>query len=584
MALSDLNSPQAQQQAVIDQEEARRAKVAADAQAEANDSAVGDLFGTIGAPLSDAFSAETVGGPKAGGWGQAGTQAAGYNANAVTRGQGLNTARIQQGIGALNTATAQGQQAAAQSGQTATNLLGQAGTAGTRAAPTTNYAGADHYASMADSSRNTANDLVSQAGSSAQQDAQLAALNNFASQGPGASAAQAQLAQAGDAAQLSALSMARSGRGAGDSAAALRDAMFSNAQTQGTTAGQMAQLRATEEATHRQQQLQALDAAMGGAGAIRGADTAAAQVAQGTRAQDLQAQQQAAGQSQFNTTTQQNQTQMNDALKLGMTDAALGFTSEGNQTNLGFQNMGNQTNLGFANLGQQAETDYAQLGQNALTSQADYELQQQQMKLEADKANQQADLEKDSGITGMLSSAVGGLFALSDEEKKKDIKRTRDVASWLSGAPGSPRGSSIASGFASGLKWGSDLREQEMNDAETTAKAQRDSEVALSDERAKELEARESALADALDTVGNAPGYSYKYKNPDQPGAKHGTQVSSMAQDLERGALGDRVVFDTPQGKMVNYEEVVKMTPGAITELNRKVKALEAALGRGKAA
>ncbi len=103
---------------------------------------------------------------------------------------------------------------------------------------------------------------------------------------------------------------------------------------------------------------------------------------------------------------------------------------------------------------------------------------------------------------------------------------------------------------------------------------------ASSDERLKEIEGREEALSAALGTLGNAPGYSYRYKDPDAPGAAPGPQVSSMAQDLERGPLGDRVVADTPQGKMVNYDEVAKMTPGAITELNRKVEALEAALGR----
>jgi len=102
----------------------------------------------------------------------------------------------------------------------------------------------------------------------------------------------------------------------------------------------------------------------------------------------------------------------------------------------------------------------------------------------------------------------------------------------------------------------------------------------FSDERLKESKKTESALSSALGTLGNAPGFSYVYKNPDQLGAAHGTQVSSMAQDLERGPLGERLVVDTPQGKMVDYKEVMKMTPGAITELNRKVSALERAMGK----
>lgn len=456
---------------------------------------VGDAASLAGKGLDDFFSAETVNGPKGGSWGAAGTPAAASAAASNARGAGIQA-------GALST----GQQVAGAQGGISANLMGQANALGQRAAPVTNMAGADSYASKADSARSTSQGLLNQAGDSSTQERQLAALNNFANGPAGPSAAQAQLAAAGDNAQLSALSMARSGRGAGDSASALRDATFSNAQTQATTGQNMATLRAQEEATRRQQQLAALDSAMGGANAIRGADTAATNTALGVRGQDLQAQSQAAGQSQFNTTAQQNQTQINDAAAAAARNTALGFTSDANQTNLGFQGMGNQSAL-----------DFSQLGQNALNSQADYELQQQQMALDAAKANQAADLEKDSGITGMISAGVGALAALSDERSKK-LKKT------------------------------------------------------------------ERALSESLGTLGNAPGYSYEYKDPEAPGAAHGRQVSSMAQDLERGPRGREIVHETPQGKMVDYTAVMKMTPGAITELNRKVKALESALGKGRAA
>ena len=120
--------------------------------------------------------------------------------------------------------------------------------------------------------------------------------------------------------------------------------------------------------------------------------------------------------------------------------------------------------------------------------------------------------------------------------------------------------------------------------------------LGLSDERSKmEIERLTSANdalsaalgvdgGAALDTIGNAPASSYRYKNPNQPGAAPGRQTSSMAQDLERGAYGDDVVSETPQGKMVDYEQVMKITPGAVTELNQKVEALERALGKRRAA
>ncbi len=475
----DLNSPE--QQAAFRAEEERKRQAAADAEAARNaptgvNNELADVTGGIATGLadgiSDAFSAETVSGPGKGQWGQSGTAAAAQNASNVATGQAIATG----------------------TNRTAGNLMGQAAGAGQRQAPTTNYAGADFHGARGSGARETAAGYINEAGSSAQQDAQLAALNNFANQGPGPSAAEAQLQAGSDAAQRGALSMARSGRGAGDSASALRDAMFSNATTQAQTNQAAAGVRAQETADFQNRKLSALNAAMGGAGAIRGADATAAQLAQGQRGQDLNAQSQAASQAQFNTQSQLQQQAQNDAAKQGLINSAQGF-----------QGMGIDAGLG-----------YSQLGQQALDSQAQYELEQQQMKLDAAKANQSADLEKDSGITGMLSSAAGALF--------------------------------------------------------------------MSDERAKELDQRETALAKALETVGNAPGYSYRYKDPSQPGAKGGRMVGPMAQDIERGPLGDSIVMDTPQGKMLDKGRLEAVNTSAITELNHRLEALERSLGGGKAA
>lgn len=475
MPAPDLNSPEAQ--AAYQAEEERRRAEAAAYEAERNKGAgdypVADFFGGLaeGAynAVDDAFSAEQVSGPGGGAWGQSGTAAAAQNAAQVSHGRGI----------AGNAATQ------------ASSLNAQAGLVGTRRAPGTNYAAADRYASLGESARNTSNQYLSEAGSSAQQDAQLAALNRFATQGPGASAAEAQLQAGSDAAQRSALSMARSGRGAGESASALRDATFANAGTQAQTNQAAAGVRAQEEAAFRDRQLRALESAMGGAGAIRGADATATQLAQGTRGQDLASQAQAASQSQFKTSAELQQTGMNDAAKQGLINSGLGY-----------QQMGTEADLGFS-----------QLGQQALDSQAQYELEQQQMKLDAAKANQSADLEKDSGLTGMVSAGLGALSMFSDE-------------------------------------------------------------------RAKDLEKRETSLARALETVGNAPGYSYRYKDPSQPGAKEGRMVGPMAQDIERGPLGESIVADTPQGKMVDPGRLEMVNTSAITELNHKVEALERALGK----
>ncbi len=482
----DLNDPEAQRQEQLRQEQA-----AAEAQRQANAptprttgtvgstivNGVGDFGEAVGSGLTDMFSAHTVQGPSGGGWGQSGTAAAGYNAGAAARGQ----------------------QIAGQAGATGGAINAEGYAAGQRNAPNTQYG--NQYRNLGDQARGTADAYNSQAASSTQQDRQLAALNNFASAGEGPSAAQAQLQAGSDAAQRSAMSMARSGRGAGDSASALRDASFNNATTQGTVAGQSAQLRAQETEAYKQRQLAALNAAMGGAGAIRAGDATAAQIAQGTRAQDLGFQGQQDQRSQFGTTSQLQAQGQNDAARQGLYN-----------TGLGYQQMGLQGELG-----------YGQLGQNALNAQTDYELAQQQMQLDANKANQQADLEKDSGIVGMAASAVGSLF--SDERLKKNIKAERALSRALGEGDGGE-----------------------------------------------------------LETLGNAPAYSYKYKDPSMPGTAPGTQRSSMAQDLERGPHGRKVVAETPQGKMVNYDEVVKLTPGALTELNQRLHALEKSLGKRSAA
>jgi hypothetical protein len=518
MPAPDLNSPEAQA-------EFQRQQEAAAAQAQWNKdhtyaprttgttgstivNGVGDFGEAVGNALSDTFSAETVSGPTGGSWGQSGTAAAGYNAGAAARGQ----------------------QIAGDARNAANRQQVDAWTAANRDAPQTGYN--DKYNFLADNQRGEVGQFTRAAGDSSQQDRQLEALNNFANGPEGPSAAQAQLAAGSDAAQRSAMSMARSGRGAGDSASALRDAAFNNATTQGTVAGQSAQLRAQETDAFKQRQLAALNAAMGGAGAIRGADTAAAQVAQGTRAQDLQAQGVQDQRSQFGTTSQLQQTQLNDQARQGLLN----------------------TGLGYEQMGLQGELGYGQLGQNALNSQADYELEQQKMGLDAAKANQSADLEKDGGIGGMLSSAAGAVFSLSDERLKKDIKAEQA----LSRALGHHR---------NGSDWVGNAPDRVDRLKKNTAAAR-----ALSRALGKG--------GGELDTLGNAPAYSYKYKDPTMPGTRPGTQRSSMAQDLERGPHGDRVVKNTPQGKMVNYDEVMKLTPGALTELNQRLQALEKSLGK----
>ena len=94
----------------------------------------------------------------------------------------------------------------------------------------------------------------------------------FAEQGPPPSAAEVQLRMGVDAANAAAVSLARSGRGPGGNAAAMREAMFANAAANQQMNQQLAQLRAEEEAGWRGQQLEAMGGEAAALGGARGQD------------------------------------------------------------------------------------------------------------------------------------------------------------------------------------------------------------------------------------------------------------------------------------------------------------------------
>lgn len=75
-----------------------------------------------------------------------------------------------------------------------------------------------------------------------------------------------------------------------------------------------------------------------------------------------------------------------------------------------------------------------------------------------------------------------------------------------------------------------------------------------------------------------ARGYSYEYKDPTQPGTAPGRQIGPMAQDLEHTTAAPAVI-DTPQGKQVDTDRLTMVNTAALSELQRKLQALEASRG-----
>lgn len=98
------------------------------------------------------------------------------------------------------------------------------------------------------------------------------ALMSFAHAPQGPSAAQAQLTQATNANTANALALARSGRGMGGSASALRNATAQNAVTQQQANAQGAELMANENTAYQAQRLNALGQASGAANSLAGTD------------------------------------------------------------------------------------------------------------------------------------------------------------------------------------------------------------------------------------------------------------------------------------------------------------------------
>jgi len=96
----------------------------------------------------------------------------------------------------------------------------------------------------------------------------------------------------------------------------------------------------------------------------------------------------------------------------------------------------------------------------------------------------------------------------------------------------------------------------------------------VSDRRAKKkIKPAKTKVQDFLDSL---HAYSYEYKKPDSPGARHGEMLGVMAQDLEKTTLGKQFVRDTPAGKLVDMGQGLAAILASQSYLNSRMKRLEA--------
>jgi len=216
------------------------------------------------------------------------------------------------------------------------------------------------------------------------------ALMNFANQGPGDSAAQAQLRDSTNANTANALAMARSGRGMGGSAAAMRQAIAQNAVAQQTSNNQMAALRAQENTAYQAQRLNALGQAGGIAGQTVSAD-------QGTAATGL------AG-AQYQTNTALQGTQLNDASSQAWAQQQQAAQQQGMGAEMGAQTQ--QLNINATALAGR-ESQWASANQTH--------------GIDTGNATQAgiADANRQQAYIGAGASAAGSVIAATSDERAK---------------------------------------------------------------------------------------------------------------------------------------------------------------------
>jgi hypothetical protein len=69
--------------------------------------------------------------------------------------------------------------------------------------------------------------------------------------------------------------------------------------------------------------------------------------------------------------------------------------------------------------------------------------------------------------------------------------------------------------------------------------------------------------------------YSYKYKNPQAPGAAPGERFGPMAQDIEKSKVGKAMVHDTPAGKMVDMNAAVMAALSGLGRVSSRLDKIE---------
>jgi hypothetical protein len=166
--------------------------------------------------------------------------------------------------------------------------------------------------------------------------------------------------------------------------------------------------------------------------------------------------------------------------------------------------------------------------------------------------------------SGLISNLGSGLAAMSDETKKKNIKKDGE------------KDPSKLMKFAKGF---SDQSKQNSSGGDGVGKAALQTAMSkISDEDKKKNIKKEDEEFSSKSFLDALQSYTYEYKDSEKhrPEAGEGRRLSVMAQDLEKaGPVGKSMVINTSEGKVVDYGRGFGAILAAQAELNKRLKDVE---------
>lgn len=368
--------------------------------------------------------------------------------------------------------------------------------------------------------------------------------------GPGGPSAAEALLRAGTAdAQRQSLALATSGRGLGGGAAARRAAMAQNAEIAGRMNPELAALRAREADAERAARIQAASAAAG-AGATSGQlNLGMGGYVTGARGQGEQL------------ATERGLGLINQGI--GAAGAGGTMVGQGGQLELTGQQLVGGANQ--AQLNAQVAHEEIKAGRRA----QDRALQGQEMQAEAQ--NKAGII----GLVGQMGSSVatmaGPAAAASDVRAKKDIVPLDEKRQLFADLDAAER---------AGTDFGATSRYPSREDLERAPQSLAQS---FADEVGGDGWVFGPSDTEAREAVREAPGYAFRYKNPERHG--EGQRVGVMAQDLEKTPAGRRAVFRSPDGtRMLEQRELGGLAMAGLHDQEQRVTDLEEELRKTREA